>query len=139
MTRILVVDDDSQVRATLRHLLEAAGHEVAEACDGLEAVRIFQAQRIDVVLCDLLMPKRDGLELIRDLRRASGPVRVVAMSGTPVVGDLDILHVAELQGAVGVLLKPFNSTVLLAAIERAMAGSGVRDGRLSRAGPAFHT
>ena len=102
-----------KVRETFRVMLERAGCEVAEAGDGEEGIRAFRAGRPDVVVCDLFMPGRDGLELIRDLRREAPDARIVAMSGGGFGDTLDMLPVAQRLGA-AVLYKPFTQAAALA-------------------------
>src|ERR1700676_3323675 len=99
MTRILVVDDEPQLRGVLSGMLEAAGHAVVEACDGEEVVRAFQAHQINVLVCDLFMPNRDGLELIRTVHRELPGVRVVAMIGGTGIGSCDLMPIARFLGA----------------------------------------
>lgn len=120
MTRVLVVDDDVQVRNYLRMVLKSAAYEVAEAGNGDEALESFRRQRADVVLCDLFMPGRDGLEAIRQLRHEFADVRIVAMSGGALGGRLDLLPAADFFGAVALLPKPFDRVTVLATIERAL-------------------
>jgi len=83
MSRILVTDDEDQIRAMLRHALESSGHEVLEANNGEEGVRIYQKQPADLVITDILMPEKEGLESIRELRRLNPAVRIIAISGGP--------------------------------------------------------
>jgi CheY-like chemotaxis protein len=107
------------LRSLLRLQLEAGGHEVLEAPDGLAGLRLHQERPTDVILCDLLMPEKEGLETIRELRRAA-PARVVAMSGDgPPLAALDpagLLRTARLLGADAALAKPFSGLELLLAL-----------------------
>lgn len=122
--RILVIDDDVLVRTQVRGLLERAGFQVAEAGDGNAGVRAFHESPTDVVLCDVYMPERDGLEVIRDLTRSTPGVRIVAMSGVWTDGKGDLLPVARRLGAAGVLYKPFGPDALLEALRgAALAGA----------------
>jgi CheY-like chemotaxis protein len=123
MARILVVDDLSYIRTLVRRVLEAAGHEVAEAANGRAALAAYRAQPADVVLCDLWMPVMDGLEAIRELRRGWPQVRVVAMSGggTAEQDTDDSLRSAMGLGAVRALAKPFRPADLVAAVGEALA------------------
>ncbi|WP_020474485.1 response regulator [Zavarzinella formosa] len=115
MATVLLVDDDVMVRAATRLMLERAGIDVAEAGDGAEGVRLFQKRQADVVLCDLFMPGKDGLELIRELCRDYPGVRIIAMSGGGHNGAVDMLPAARKLGAAKVLYKPFNQAEVLAA------------------------
>jgi CheY-like chemotaxis protein len=116
MLHILLVDDEAKVRTAHRLMLERAGFEVAEAGDGEEGVRAYRKRQADVVLCDLFMPGRDGLELILELRREFPGVKIIAMSGGGFTGTVDMLPMARSLGAVGVLYKPFAQATALAAI-----------------------
>src|ERR1700736_5617015 len=77
---ILLIEDNDALRPLLRKSLETAGHEVAEARHGAEGLRLYRERPADVVVCDLFMPEKDGLETIRELR-ASGDVKIIAISG----------------------------------------------------------
>jgi len=80
MGDVLLVDDDAKVRAACWLMLEWAGVKVVEASDGKDGIPAFRQRGTDVVLCDLFMPRRDGRELIRELRRECPGVRIIAMS-----------------------------------------------------------
>jgi two-component system chemotaxis response regulator CheY len=120
MMRILVVDDDGKVRKAVAAMLQRAGFEVIEADGGEEALRAFREQGADLLLCDLFMPGRDGLEVIRELCREFPGVKIIAMSGGGFDGTVDMLPMAWHLGATGVLYKPFGQATLLAAVERAL-------------------
>src|SRR6267378_6795934 len=81
VARILVMDDDELLRGALRVALEAAGYEVVEAANGDEGLRLQREQGADLVLVDIFMPERDGLEVIRALRAETPQTKIVAMSG----------------------------------------------------------
>jgi CheY-like chemotaxis protein len=119
MPRILLIDDEKVLRQMIRLMLERSGHEVEEAADGDEGLRAFRERRADVVLCDLFMPGREGMETITELRRAGA--RVVAMSGGGVVGAMGLLDVAVAMGACSALPKPFGRQQLLDAVAGALA------------------
>ncbi len=115
--RVLVVDDEVRLRSAVRVMLADTGIEVSEAADGDEAIQRIEQERPDVVLCDVFMPSRDGLEVLRYLLPVSSGVRVVAMSGGgDFHGPVNLLPVAKALGAVAVLHKPFTKVELLAAI-----------------------
>src|SRR5262249_48013757 len=81
MAPVLVIDDEAGLRAFLRLALERSGHEVAEAEDGEVALRAWRAAPYDLILCDLMMPNRDGMETILALRVERPGLPVIAMSG----------------------------------------------------------
>jgi two-component system chemotaxis response regulator CheY len=124
MSRILVVDDDRVLRGALRIVLEGAGYHVMEAPDGEAGLRLYREQGADLVLVDLFMPERDGLEMIRALRAAIPQPKIVAMSGGGKMGLGDMLTAAGALGASRTLRKPFESHTLLAAIREVLEGRG---------------
>jgi DNA-binding response OmpR family regulator len=81
MARILLVEDDDQLRRMLKLLLTSIGHEVWEAPNGMRVCDMHQQQRFDLVITDLVMPDKEGLEVIMGLRRSDQNVRIIAMSG----------------------------------------------------------
>ncbi len=114
--RILVIADDELVRSTLRDVLEDAGYEVSEAADGKQGLAFFEAQPVDVVVTDILMPEKDGIETIIELRRRFLPVKIIAISGGGSAKNLDFLELAKKVGARRILAKPFTPGELLAAV-----------------------
>lgn len=112
MARILVVDDDEMVRDAIASALRRAGYTVDEASNGREAAERFQSQPADLVITDILMPERDGLETIMTLTRDTGGVPIVAMTGLSSRSAL-YLEMARTFGAVRVLEKPFELTELV--------------------------
>ena len=116
VVRILVMDDDALLRGALRVALEAAGYEVLEAADGDAGLRLQREQGADLVLVDIFMPHRDGLEVIRALRDEIPPPKIIAMSGGGQTGQVEVLRAAAAFGAARTLLKPFEPRDLLTAI-----------------------
>ena len=120
--RVLVVDDEPRVRAALRVMLEVLGFEVAEAGDGRSAAQALGDAPADVILCDLFMPEKDGLELLRELRPAASGARVIVMSGGGNLhGQVNLLPLATALGAKAVLHKPVVLSELRAALQIALA------------------
>jgi CheY-like chemotaxis protein len=105
MARILVIDDEPDIRTFLEEILECAGHEVILAADGREGVRQHCTSPADLLITDLFMPNQEGLETIREFRTRFPEVAIIAMSGK--AAALTMLSVAQKFGAVGVLHKPF--------------------------------
>ncbi len=120
MKRILLIDDNAAVRSLLRTFLERSGFEVAEAAEGDAGIQLYRHWPADLVLCDLFMPGKDGLEAIRQFLREFPGVKVIAMSGGGFGGNLDLLPVAKMLGAVELLYKPFDGETVLEAIRRAL-------------------
>jgi DNA-binding NtrC family response regulator len=117
MARVLVIDDEEQVRTLIREVLEGAGHEVMEAGNGREAMKLYEANPTNVVITDLVMPEQDGLEIIRELRRRFPAVKIIAVSGAQQKLNLDLLYVAEKLGALRTMEKPFDIRKLVALVE----------------------
>ena len=118
---ILVIDDDSQIRAFVRGLLEAEGHEVREARNGAEGIKAHRQRPADLILCDIFMPEKEGLETIRELRGDFPQVRIVAMSGgSPRTDPVDFLPLAKAFGAAAVLDKPISPKALVGAVTEAL-------------------
>ena len=118
MAKILIVDDDSAVQATIRLLLERAGHSVAVAGDGRKGLAIFEAGEFDLLFLDIFMPGMDGLETMRFVHQQQPLIPIIVMSGRPIDRDLgpDFLTMATKLGAVCSLQKPFKAAALLAAV-----------------------
>jgi len=110
MARILVVDDEPQVRGFLRRCLEKLGHEVVELADGKHASRTHTENPVDLMITDLFMPERDGLQTIFELHQNSPELRIIAISGGAVdsrFSGSDMLRIASRLGACKILEKPF--------------------------------
>ena len=118
MARILVVDDESAVRATIRLLLERAGHNVVVAGDGRKGLAICEAEDFDLVFLDIFMPGMDGLETMRLVHQQHPLMPIIVISGRPVPSEPgpDFLSMATKLGAVRSLQKPFKPAALLAAV-----------------------
>lgn len=111
-----MIDDDALLRVTIRRVLERAGHTVIEAAHGGEALTLLAQQSVNVVLTDLYMPHVDGMQLLKELRKAKTTLRIVAMSGEEASGPTALLEMARHLGAAAVLPKPFTSKQLLKAL-----------------------
>jgi CheY-like chemotaxis protein len=125
MPRVLVIDDDPDVRGLLRLLLGEAGYQVLEAGGGAEGLRLFRAAPAELVFCDIFMDGVDGIETIRRLRLGHPAVRIVAMSGGSDSG-WGPLPVAAKLGADVTLGKPFSQEGVLAAAAAALQAAPAR-------------
>ncbi len=121
MARILVIDDDDQVRGMLRQMLERAGYEVIEAPDGEEGMRLYREAPSDLVIMDLIMPEKEGIETIMELRQRKPGLKIIAMSGGGRVGNTQYLHLAKSLGADNVMPKPFTMDEVQDLVSRTMA------------------
>jgi len=121
MARILVIDDEADMRALLAQTLKAAGHEVVLAAEGEEGMRLYRAEPADIVITDLYMPHQEGIETIKKLRKEFPDAVIIAMSGKD--GASALLSVAKRLGAVAVLEKPFVFEQLIVIVERLLVSS----------------
>lgn len=113
MAHILVIDDDKLFRTMMRRTLESAGYEVSEAENGEVGLRIFAAKAADLVITDILMPDKEGIETIRELRSRGHAVKILAVSGGGRTKMTEFLKIAERFGADASLRKPFRTQELL--------------------------
>jgi len=118
MARILIIDDDINIRTILGLSLEDAGHEVVLAAEGREGIQKHRATPVAVIVTDLFMPGQEGVETIRQLRKEFPQVKIIAMSGE--VAANPMLKVASKLGADKILHKPFLVEELLKAIEEVL-------------------
>ena len=115
MKRILVVDDEEDVRRVACSFLEDAGYETVEAGNGLEALEELRRAPCDLVLTVLVMPEKEGAETVMELRKLYPDLGIIAMSG--VVGAEFYLRAARMLGAGATLLKPFTREELIDSVE----------------------
>ena len=121
MARILVIDDDDQIRRMLRMMLEMKGHEVLEANNGKEGLRLHRATHPELAITDMLMPEMDGVELMLALRREAPRLKIIAMSGGGRYKQAEALDMAEPLGAFATIAKPFSFEAMLDLVTRAIA------------------
>ena len=115
--RILVIDDDDQMRVLLRQVMEWAGYEVTEAEDGREGMHKQRRQPADLVITDLIMPEQEGMETIRLLKKEFPQTRIIAISGGGRIGPEAYLPAAQELGADRVFSKPFDVRELAGAVK----------------------
>jgi DNA-binding response OmpR family regulator len=116
MARILVVDDEQQIVNAFRMTLERAGYEVEEAPDGNAALKLFAQSKVDLVVTDIVMPEKDGIEVVMELRSRSPHVKILAISGGGHVNPFTYLAMAKQLGADVVLVKPVDTETLLKTV-----------------------
>jgi YesN/AraC family two-component response regulator len=127
--RILLIDDEEMIREVVRDMLETAGHEVIEAENGRHGLDQYRKHSIDVVITDILMPEKDGLETIQEVRVLDKDVRIIAMSGGGPSYNLDFLLIAKKLGATATLVKPFHQDALIACVTGDVPPSAPGTGR----------
>jgi two-component system, chemotaxis family, chemotaxis protein CheY len=115
MSRILVIDDDEALRCVLRTALSRAGFAVDTADDGCTGMMLFRALHPDLVVTDIRMPKKDGLETMRDIRAIDPAAPIIAIAGEYAESG-EYLAIARALGADAVLAKPFLPADLVAKV-----------------------
>jgi DNA-binding response OmpR family regulator len=124
MPSILLIEDDDLFRDALALALGEHGYTVTQACDGEEGLRLFRREPADLVLTDIVMPRKEGIALVTELRRAYPELGIIAMSGGLARGAPLYLKMASAFGANRTLPKPFEFTVLLTLIEEVLTATG---------------
>jgi len=117
MALILIIDDEPQIRSLLKLMLERDGYEVAEAPDGVEGIRIYRQNPADLIITDLIMPNKDGIGVIIDLKKEFPNVKIIAMSGGGLNKPEGYLKGAKKLGAACTLTKPIDRGEMLKAIK----------------------
>ncbi|MCR4317940.1 MAG: response regulator [Planctomycetes bacterium] len=116
MAKILFIDDDQTVRDVCCAILASDGHVVLSGLNGTDGIRLAGDQKFDVVITDILMPEKEGIEFILDLRKQKKSIPVIAISGA----GADLLSAAKRFGASFTLEKPFSRSELLAVVNKAL-------------------
>lgn len=124
MATILVIEDDGPVRRLARRFLEEDGHTVLEAGDGRAAMRVLEGAAPDLIVTDIMMPERDGLETIREIRATDRAVPVLAVSGGGWSGDMNFLDAAAEFGADRTLRKPYQGRLLVETVNQMLRERG---------------
>ncbi len=123
MARVLIIDDESNVRSMLRRMLHQAGHQVSEASNGAEGIKLYEQDQPDLIITDILMPEKEGIETIIALHRANPDLPIIAISGGGRLGGTDFLCSAQLLGARHTLSKPFRGDQLLSAVSESLSAN----------------
>jgi len=116
--RILVIDDDKEVRELICIMLRSEGYEVFEASNGSEGIKVIKKEpEFDIVITDLIMPEKEGIETISEIRNEYPNIKILAISGGGKGGTLNYLTIAKGMGADSTLGKPFVKQELIEAIQ----------------------
>ena len=117
MPRILVIDDDEQIRSLLRAILEREGYEVETAADGVQGLNFFRKDPADLVITDILMPEKEGLETIRELCDEFPDAKIIAISGGGSLAHPEVyLELCKKFGALRTFQKPVDRHELVTAV-----------------------
>jgi DNA-binding response OmpR family regulator len=117
MARILIIDDEPHILLMVKKMLERAGYEVDLASNGSEGLRLFDSIQPDLVITDIIMPEKEGLETIREMRRQNKDLQIIAMSGGGKISADNYLETARIFGAARIMEKPFSQNLLLSYVE----------------------
>ena len=113
---ILIIDDEPMIRHLAARVLDRAGYRTVSAANGLQGLACFRRERPALVITDLIMPEREGIETILAIRRENPKVKIIAISGGGQFGEVEVLKMAQLLGADDVIAKPFRAEELLSRI-----------------------
>ena len=116
MPRILVIDDEESIRDLLRTMLEREGYDVLDASNGAEGIKLCVNDPADLVITDIIMPEKDGMETIVEIRREFPDTKIIAISGGDRVEPGAYLEMAKKLGAQDTFTKPFEREEILAAV-----------------------
>ena len=123
MARILIIDDEPQIRSMLKLMLEREGYEVVEAPDGVEGIKVYRQNPADLIITDLIMPNKDGIGMIIDLKKEFPNVKIIAMSGGGLNKPDGYLKGAKKLGAACTLTKPIDREKMLEAVREILKES----------------
>ena len=107
MARILIIDDEVQILNMLRQMLEGEGYEVIDAPNGKEGIRRYRENPADLIITDILMPEKEGIETIQELKRDFPDIKIIAMSGGGRLDPKQYLSMAKSFGAQYTFTKDF--------------------------------
>jgi DNA-binding response OmpR family regulator len=120
MKQILIIDDEPQIRSMLKMMLEREGFNVIVASDGKEGMKIFEKEPVDLVITDLIMPEKEGIEVIQELRKNNSNLPIIAISGGGKNSPDTYLNIAKLLGANAIFEKPVAKEKLIDAVNKAL-------------------
>jgi len=113
MAKVLIIDDEPNILLMVKKMLERAGYEVDLASNGREGLKLFESVQPDLVITDIIMPEKEGLETIREMKRMSKDLKIIAMSGGGKISADNYLETAKIFGASRLMEKPFSQKVLI--------------------------
>jgi CheY-like chemotaxis protein len=122
MANILVIEDDEPVREVIKAMLESRGHVVTLAVNGDAGTQQFEQKAFDLVLCDVFMPQKEGLETMREIRQLSATVPIISMTGSG--SEPDFLRIARAFGATHTIAKPFRMADLWSLVRQCLHPPG---------------
>ncbi len=123
MANILIVDDNAQVRRMLGMMLKKTDHQLQEAPDGIQALAHINAHPTDLAIVDILLPEKDGIETIEEIRKTRPDIKIIAISGGGRVAPREYLQMARILGAERTIAKPIEAAELQQAVRELLGES----------------
>jgi DNA-binding response OmpR family regulator len=123
MKRILIIDDEPYILMMLKKMMERAGYEVELAENGMRGLELFREEAFNLVISDIIMPEKEGLGIIREMKQDRPELKIIAISGGGRVSADDYLNTAKLFGADRIFQKPFKQEEIVGAV-RELIGEG---------------
>ncbi|HER08854.1 MAG TPA: response regulator [Bacteroides sp.] len=120
MSKILIIDDEPYILMMLKKMLEKAGYETDLASNGKEGMDLFKKDPSDLVITDIIMPEKEGLETIREMKRIHPHLKIIAMSGGGKISAENYLETASIFGATRIIEKPFTQNEMVSAVNELM-------------------
>ena len=117
MQKILIIDDEPDILLMLKRMLENAGYEIELASNGIEGLKLFAESPSELVITDIIMPEKEGLETIREMKQLQSDLKIIAMSGGGKISAENYLETAKIFGASIVLEKPFSQLQIVSAVK----------------------
>ncbi|MEW6429086.1 MAG: response regulator [Thermodesulfobacteriota bacterium] len=121
MATILIIDDDVQILWVMRKMLEQAGHTVMSASDGEKGFKLYHDSPTDLVITDMIMPGKSGMNIVADLLHDQPDAKIIAISGGGAIEAERYLNLARTLGAQATLSKPFSMQALLDTVQNVLA------------------
>lgn len=115
-SRILIIEDDDQVRELLKKILQSEGYAVISAVNGAEGLKLYEQSSPELIITDLIMPEKEGIETIRELKKLNPEVKIIAMSGGGTIDAGQYLMMAQRLGVSKTFKKPFRRNEILEAV-----------------------
>jgi YesN/AraC family two-component response regulator len=119
--KILIIDDDVIVRNTIARILSRADYDLVVAPNGRQGLALFEKEYPELVITDLIMPEKEGVEMIREIREIRPNAKIIAISGGGRLGNTDYLLIAAKLGTCEIIAKPFEPSDLTEAVSRCLA------------------
>ena len=121
MARILIIDDEPNILLMLKKMLERSGYIVDMAINGKEGLELFTKFPADLIITDIVMPEKEGLETIREIKKDHPHVKIIAISGGGRIDSTEYLASARLFGASRIFQKPFKQKEIVTAVKELLS------------------